>query len=686
MAKKDFLKEFHQEYLDALNEIENKNPFPEYFYDQFLAGEVTIYQKNIAETKTFEEDWIRTLESYFPSLNKIISDPKTTLRYDEEIVIIEKARKTTAKSVKHLAANTYNIKEVRDDIIIPKKILTEFPEEEYATYENRLVMTLIDKLFYFVKHRHEIIKNNIESFQTKHFNLNASFPFNEIDVDYKIDIRLKEDLDDQSINEYNLNLLKRVEHLSKLVTSFKQSSFMEKMKNQRKVYPPLIKSNIILKNVDYHNAYLLWLFLDRYNTLAYDLTVDEKDLTFDDEYLKDIYKTSLINLTTVLYNQEKRKELYDLIKSTEVKRKGVRVVKYHPDDLIVTPEPFEVEDTMLNQYYLEKYKELFTKALSYHETQSRNYEVSLKRALRETLQITNALYESFFELNEEEDVFRRLIKEPDPLKELNDAKERAIIAKLIREVKEVDYKDSIRQERRLLKQIARLDKKLIDAQAKRKLITSKKLRGESELRLEREKALKEEKALAKELTQINIYDDEIKVLRNKIHDDIIALQRELKKDEELHLTNLTKELDKEFQTKMNDLENQIKKKETELLVKQTKLKASLVDSFKKEEARLKEEKQQELLAKEAKLLKEKEKLLKAEELKTTQKLKEIEKEIVDVEDSIVNSIPKTKDVKTLNELPYVKLVILAKNLGIVNVSNYPKQVLINLIVNEVKDK
>ena len=45
MAKKDFLKEFHQEYLDALNEIENKNPFPEYFYDQFLAGEVTIYQK-----------------------------------------------------------------------------------------------------------------------------------------------------------------------------------------------------------------------------------------------------------------------------------------------------------------------------------------------------------------------------------------------------------------------------------------------------------------------------------------------------------------------------------------------------------------------------------------------------------------------------------------------------------------
>ena len=142
----------------------------------------------------------------------------------------------------------------------------------------------------------------------------------------------------------------------------------------------------------------------------------------------------------------------------------------------------------------------------------------------------------------------------------------------------------------------------------------------------------------------NIYDDEIKVLRNKIHDDIIALQRELKKDEELHLTNLTKELDKEFQTKMNDLENQIKKKETELLVKQTKLKASLVDSFKKEEARLKEEKQQELQAKEAKLLKEKEKLLKAQELKTTQKLKEIEKEIVDVEDSIVNSIPKTKDV------------------------------------------
>ena len=42
-------------------------------------------------------------------------------------------------------------------------------------------------------------------------------------------------------------------------------------------------------------------------------------------------------------------------------------------------------------------------------------------------------------------------------------KKKALIAKMIREVKEVDYKESIRQEKRLMEQIAKLDKKLIDA-------------------------------------------------------------------------------------------------------------------------------------------------------------------------------------------------------------------------------
>ena len=308
MEKKDLFDAFYDSYQEAINEIESHHTFPEYFYDVFLAGKSTIYQKNITETKTFDEEWIRTVESYFPSINKISLDPKSVLRYDEEVVVIEKARKINSASIRHLAANTHNIKEISEDgMVIPKKILTTFPDVEFGTYENRLVMTLIDKLFHFVRHRYEVIKNNVESFQKNHFNLETEFPIHNTFVTLKMDLVLKDDLENKKINEYNQNLLKRVEHLNKLVTSLRQSKFMQMMEGQKKVFPPLIKSNIIIKNADYRNAYMLWLFLDRYNTLTFDVDVREKNLTFDEEYLKDIYQTTLINFATIAYNQEKQK-------------------------------------------------------------------------------------------------------------------------------------------------------------------------------------------------------------------------------------------------------------------------------------------------------------------------------------------------------------------------------------------
>lgn len=673
MNKKDLYKSFYQEYQKAFKTLK-ENDFTNYFYDQFLAGEVLIYQKNISETKNFDEEWIRTLESYFPSLNKIIADPKTSLKYEEEVVIIEKARKITAQSVRHLAANTHNIRDIKDGMVIPKKILTTYPEVQYGTYENRLIMTLIDKLFYFVRHRYEIIKTNVESFQTKHFNLQSKFPFNKTEVSYNLEIKLKEDLDDKTINEYNLNLLKRVEQLNKLVTSFKQSSFMENMKNEKKVYPPLIKSNIIMKNVDYHNAYLLWLFLDRYTTLAYDVDILEKDLTFDEEYLNDVYQTSLINFLTVSYNQENREALYDLIKDKAYKRKAVRVVKKDIDSLIETPEPFEVEDTIINEYYLEKYKELFSKAVSYHETQTKSYETALKRALRETLQITNALYESFFELNEEEDIFRRLIKEPDPLTELNDAKEKAIIATMIREVKEVDYKESLKLERSLHKKIASLDLKLIEASKKRKLITSKKMRDESELKLERELSLRKEKALLKELANTKKYDQEAKELRDTINKDIKLLQDKLKEEEKTYLDNLSKTLAKETKLKLKELDELLKKKELDLIMKQNLLINTLKKDKVKEEVKLKDKQLTTIKETETKLRTKTQEDYQIKAKPIQQKIEKLEKELQSLDLKLEQTKP-----KALKDLPYTRLVIMAKDLGINTVSNYPKHLLINLI-------
>lgn len=589
MEKKDLFQSFYSEYQQALGEIESHHTFPEYFYDLFLAGDSSIYQKNITETKTFDEEWIRTVESYFPSINNIVLNPKSVLKYEEEVVAVEKAKKFNSQSVKHLAANTHYIKEINQGNVIPKKILTTYAEIEYGTYENRMVMTLIDKLFLFVRHRYEIIKNNVESFQKRRFHLESKFPMLNQEVNLSIDLTIKEDLENKSVNEYNQNLLKRVEHLDKLVASLKTSQFMQKMEGQKKVYPPIIKSNIIMKNVDYKNAYMLWLFLDRYNTLAFDVDIKEKDLTFDEAYLKEIYQTALINYAVVAYNQENRKPLYDLIKDKKYKRRGLRVIKRAESDLLLNPDPYEVEDTTINQYYLEKFKSFFKKSLEYHESQSKTYETSLKRALRETLKITNTLYDSFFELNEDEDIFKRLVKDQDPVVELKDAKEKALIAKMIREVKEVDYREAVNQERRLLNKIAKLDQKLIQASKDNKLLTSKKIKSIEKLKKDKEKAKKQESYLNQKLKLTKKLDEELKVLKQKIYQDIQVLQKELKIEEEKTIKSFEKELNKKYKEELKKVNESYEKAINSIYDKLKLKKSKLKDSKKEQEQKLKKE-------------------------------------------------------------------------------------------------
>src|SRR5690554_7769465 len=220
-------------------------------------------------------------------------------------------------------------------------------------------MTLIERLFFFVRNRYNEIKKNIESFQKTKLILNAKFPVNDSKVDLNFDIAITKDLDDKGINEYNQKLLKRVENLNKLVTSFYNSSFMENLKGALKVRAPIMKTSIILKNVDYQNVYLLWLFLDRYNQLSYDLKVDEKSLTLDDKYLENINQLALINFSTVAYNEKKNSLEYNQIPEKKHIKKGIRQVKVHANDLLEDPNHLVIENNSANEYYLNQFKEMF---------------------------------------------------------------------------------------------------------------------------------------------------------------------------------------------------------------------------------------------------------------------------------------------------------------------------------------
>lgn len=574
MNKHSDFQKIYENISKQLSKVEQDTEFSEDFYTAFLSGDNTLYQKYVKETKKFDEEWIVTVESYIPSLNKIVMNPKSALKTMEEITVIEKAKKTNSLSIKHLSANTHLIRDINEfGEVIPKKILTTYSDIDYGTYENRLVMTLIDRLFIFVKTRYDLIKKNVKSYEKRRFYLNSSFPVNDTKVDLELNFLLTDELEETKINDYNKNLLTRAEYLYKVVSSLKSSKFMDLMKDQKKIYPPIIKTNIIQKNIDYRNVYMLWLFIDRFNTLAFTIDIEEKNLVFTKDYYNAINRQVMMIYMMVVENQAKNKKIYQSIRTKKYNKKSIKVVKNHPDDFKLTEEDEQLEDQTLNQYYLEASKRIFKQSLEYHGQNAKTYETTLKRALKDTLNISNALYQSFFEMEDDDlDIFNKLIRGTDVQKDLNDAKRKSLIAKLIREVKEVDFNDSVRQEIKFLDDIIKYNESLIQDYQEQEELAKEDLERINTLELNKQIA-KEDKLIQLELLQeVKRMKAEVDVYRKKVLDEIRTLEKELRDNYTKNIEDYKNQLREERKIKIQQYieENRPKKRLTNEKIKKEK--------------------------------------------------------------------------------------------------------------------
>lgn len=619
MGKENVLIEFHKILNDQLYKIEMQTGFPNQFYQALLSGDNTLYQKNITEVKTFHEDWIKTIESYFPSIDKITRNAKSGLSYHEEIVAIERAKKTNSSSVRHLASNTHMLKEVRANMVVPNKIQITQSEIDLGIYENRFVKTLIERLFDFVMRRYRIVKKNIESYDRKHFNMKSSFKISDSDVELDINLNIKNLIEFDTHGNSNYDILRRINNLLKLINGLRNSLFMEELKNSKMIKPPIIKTTILLKNVDYKNCYTLWLYLDIYNTVDFDVDVKEQNLPFDKYYLRNTYQTALMAFSTVYANQEALKDHYKYIDVKKYTKKSPKIAKKHLQDIVDVPESEIAEDTAINQHYLEESMKIFEKSIDKHSKDSSSHEVALKKALRDTLNISNSLYSSFFEFEEVKDdmslFFERMAKE-DNEENLKRAKEKAKIIRMIREVKEVDFNNTIRQEKRSLKEIASLEKILIK-ELKRKAITeAKKTGAEERLKIERRNLAINQLILNDHLKYIGeqkqLLNDQQRESKKKSKENAQMLKEEGKRLIELEKTKAKKKYTQEI----NEIRKKQaeKKKQIDALLKKKKRDRKAKEileekSLKKKTRQMLAKKKQDMLEKQkAKLKKEKAKL------------------------------------------------------------------------------
>ncbi len=242
--------------------------------------------------KVIDMDWVLAMEEALPYIQKAIDEQRRFIMQVENVVRVEKAKKITTDSVKHLAQHTNFIAKVEGDMVTPNKILTIEREESFDIYENRFLFTLIHNALRFVDDKY----SNLKQAPTDSYNeikMERHLVLNQQVVDFSINYinesheTVAEDLD--VIDLSTLSDFDRIRRIRQTLNDFLSSPLMKALVKCTIVRPPLQQTNLLKKNPNFKKAVELWNFLESYKKPGFEIVGEQYTGKMPEEVQEDLY-------------------------------------------------------------------------------------------------------------------------------------------------------------------------------------------------------------------------------------------------------------------------------------------------------------------------------------------------------------------------------------------------------------
>ncbi|NLB11518.1 DUF2357 domain-containing protein [bacterium] len=393
-AKTNYEKRFYQRILKAINREDAKGFYKE-FNNAIKSGKMTISQMRTKSQLSFDATWINVITSYLPYLEKIVRNPRIYMEAIEMVTPIQSAKKITARSVQHLSANVQNVQEIRSDgTIVPSKVLSTIYEDTMNIYENRFIMTLISKLAAFVEVRYEQIAEKTESYQTDYLRVQDVFKWRNYDIEANIDLKVKEQVEDEE-SQKNLELVEDIRTIRSYVRGFMQSVFYQTMKESRAraVNPPILRTNIIVKSVEYNSCLKLWQFLDSYRQLGVSVGVFDKELDFDEDFVNKVSDMLMLNYSLITENQADREDTYNLLPYKKRREKEIRFSKTElvVEEMLDEDADIKAVPPTISEYYYQRMKQISKTNFTRQVNSGISYNRSFLNIYKKMLKIENGV-------------------------------------------------------------------------------------------------------------------------------------------------------------------------------------------------------------------------------------------------------------------------------------------------------
>ncbi len=452
-TEKELTDEVVSKFYEAFNQSFNESPFGDFIFKALRNGQKEIYNKSIRETKIFDDNFLSVMQSAFQCVSRICRDPKKALKYEQEVVAIEKAKKIDTDSIRHLASHTHLIKNVSaDGSVTPSKILTTYSEDRLDIYENVFIKTLINRLVRFLEDRLKIVKENYMSSQADLVQYKNSILVGNTTLDVSFSVKIANQID-EDLAKAKKNL-EDLENITALFRSLKGSILYQAVAKVKDVVPPIMKTNIILHNPDFKVAYNTWLFMERNTNIGYDVITKERKHKDSENIALDLDRIGTIAIAQVL--AYRGLDGYDF-STPQAYRKNQfnRVEETKETVYTVTPKNIKLAHQEMSEYFLTKAAEYFGDTLDEQLERGLSYELGVKSVYKEMLKMINGIYPSLY--NREplptED------KTKDELK-IAALKQELRVLKQVIDVKKADLKKMEREYERANTKLIKLNKKM----------------------------------------------------------------------------------------------------------------------------------------------------------------------------------------------------------------------------------
>ena len=319
----------------------------DYYSDMLEAmegGKHEISMFNRFFEKKIDLKWVEAIEACTVALDTIVRNPRKFIVQEEEIVPIERARKITAESVRHLAQHTNMIARVDGDRVTPSQILNVFREESFEIYENRFIFTLLRNLRHFIDTRYNVLFNMEQDEKKSSLSMNSEIKRGHETITYKLEVATQTtatmSAEDIKPGDANVSALARIERIKRVVNGFCSSSFMRDLEHCTPVRPPIMRTNVIQKDPNFRACLNLWQFISSYDEVGYEITAKESNEMVSDEYKNDLFKLASVNYMMLKKNIGEQ-ELEDVkLKKRKIKPK---LLKRLAEELVLNYDMEEVE-------------------------------------------------------------------------------------------------------------------------------------------------------------------------------------------------------------------------------------------------------------------------------------------------------------------------------------------------------